>query len=163
MKKLYIFMKFGCVFSIFLTGCISSEQVVIVGIIPRLDENDQCVPIYNGVFREVATKSQSEFLEVDEYFADADRKYWSFRDSIHISEDFGLPLLCRLIREHSKTRKPHIPLETDNRPYAYMLERLKRSTAQKRVAAEHCFAGEFAKIKYISYMKRSQTKPNHTA
>ena len=70
-----------------------------MSIIPRLDEFEIRREGYDGKMEEVSQRLGISFLNIKEEFPHTDRQLWSSRDSIHISENKGLPLLMTLIAE----------------------------------------------------------------
>ena len=72
-------------------------QIVTVSIPPRLDEFDVRVHLYNEIMADESKKNGCIFLSVEDDFPATDKWLWSFRDSIHLSADYGLPLLIECI------------------------------------------------------------------
>ena len=73
-----------------------------MSIIPRLDEYDIRRETYNRIMERACGEEDITFLNVDRNFALNDSKLWFFRDSVHISEDRGIPLLLALIKKELK-------------------------------------------------------------
>ena len=70
-----------------------------MSILPRLDEFDSRLIKYNKRLREESRRFGAEFLDVCPNFAKTDRRLWSYKDGVHISEDRGIPLLLTLLRQ----------------------------------------------------------------
>ena len=70
-----------------------------MSVIPRLDELAIRLDSYDQKIKEVSQRLGITFLNIKEQFPHTDGQLWSSRDSIHISENKGLPLLMTLIAE----------------------------------------------------------------
>ena len=71
----------------------------MLSIIPRLDEFNRRRGIYDRVMREVCDTFGALFVETQNVFSTNDLSLWS-SDSLHISENYGLPTLLRLVENN---------------------------------------------------------------
>ena len=78
------------------------KQILCLSIIPRLDEYDIRREAYNQMMERACGEEDVTFLNVDRNFSLNDSRLWSSRDSVHISEDRGIPLLLALIKKELK-------------------------------------------------------------
>ncbi len=69
-----------------------------MSILPRLDDVEARRMGYNGVLQKVCTPLGVDCFNDYNYFR-GDSDLWSSRDSIHISEDKGIPLIMSLISQ----------------------------------------------------------------
>ena len=72
---------------------------MVVSILPRLDEYRIREKAYAKVMEEGCRNHKVHFFNVQPNFQTWDRRLWSFRDGLHISEDKGIPLLLSLLRK----------------------------------------------------------------
>ena len=71
----------------------------MLSIIPRLDEADSFSGLYASMMQKTCLKHGTKFMSVDPYFQRHHRFLWSWNDSVHISEDHGLPRLISAMND----------------------------------------------------------------
>ena len=72
-------------------------QIIILSIIPRLDIPREMLQLYNRWMKEIAGEHQCIFLDLTCHFPSTHLRLWASRDPIHISSDFGLPMLVTVV------------------------------------------------------------------
>eukprot|EP00795_Rhopilema_esculentum_P010885 gene10885-19712_t len=83
----------------------SDSRIIAVSILPRLDEYWIREQQYHNIMVEECKKLGVHFLDVTPNFGLNDRRLWSWRDGLHISEDKGLPLLMCLMKNEIRDQK----------------------------------------------------------
>ncbi len=63
----------------------------MLSIPPRLDEYNARLGIYNSILQKICASGDVYFHDLESLFPKKNGKLWSFRDGLHLSEDFGLP------------------------------------------------------------------------
>ncbi|XP_078675818.1 uncharacterized protein LOC144913258 [Branchiostoma floridae x Branchiostoma belcheri] len=72
------------------------SKLAAVGILPRLDRETS---MYNSYFKTICDREGVNFLDYTEDFPTNQRKLWSRHDSLHLSEDAGIPRLLQLLED----------------------------------------------------------------
>ncbi|XP_035697940.1 uncharacterized protein LOC118431000 isoform X2 [Branchiostoma floridae] len=71
-----------------------TSKIAVVGVLPRLDRDTS---VYNNLFKDACDREEVSFLDYTEKFPTRQRRLWSRHDSLHLSEDAGLPRLMQLM------------------------------------------------------------------
>ena len=74
-----------------------SIQIIVTSVLPRLDEYQARLEAYNKMMKKVCVNQRVDFLDGTDHFPLHDRRLWSWKDGVHISEDKGIPILQSLL------------------------------------------------------------------
>ncbi len=77
-----------------------SLKILVSSILPRLDEADQFIGVCTLMMKKCCAEFGAVFLDMEESFPREHRRLWSRKDSVHLSEDAGLPRFIRILQEH---------------------------------------------------------------
>ncbi|XP_035660599.1 uncharacterized protein LOC118405283 [Branchiostoma floridae] len=83
------------------------SKVAAVGIMPRLDQE---VDHYNQQFRGICDVEEVNFFDYTTEFPQTQLRLWSRHDSLHLSEDAGLPRLLRLLERSCSSLLTSLPV-----------------------------------------------------
>ena len=96
-----------------------SFQHSVLSVLPRLDDTEELVGATNSWMESACAMQNANFWDVTDNFPYSRTELWKWKDQIHLSVNFGLPLLMDIIFKISMEpkREGMVPIQTTCLPW----------------------------------------------
>ena len=94
-------------------------QHSVLSVLPRLDDTEELVGATNSWMESACAMQNANFWDVTDNFPYSRTELWKWKDQIHLSVNFGLPLLMDIIVKISMEpkREGMVPIQTTCLPW----------------------------------------------